>query len=210
MMKMYSYTKKNKSQKKVVMTCLMGALLMAVAGVSYFFTPTAAPSEDVAVGTNDVAIPVITLPQTEEKAARPYTVDAIIAKDFYKVNETQVANMTKFEGTYRPNQGIDYSFNNEAFEVIAIFSGEVSEVKEDPLFGHSCTITSGDVAITYQSLQDMKLVVGDTIKQGESLSLASANVYDKDLGNHLHLVVEQNGLRIDPEDIYGLTLEEIK
>lgn len=207
---MYSYTKKNKSQKKAVMTVFMGALVLAIAGVSYFSTRGVTPKEDVPVGTNDVAVPVITLPQEDEKAQRPYKVDAVVALDFYKKDETGVENMTKFEGTYRPNQGIDYSFNNEAFDVLAIFSGEVSEVKEDPLFGHSCTITSGDIRITYQSLQDMKLVVGNEVKQGDPISLASTNIYDKDLGNHLHIVVEQNGVRMDPEDIYGKTLDELK
>lgn len=205
---MYSYTKKNKKVKRMITGTLMVALLAAVAGISYMSLPS--DEVDQPVSTTQVDVPVISLPKTEEKAIRPYKVDAVIALDYYDGSDSDVANMTKFEGTYRANQGIDYSYNDEAFDVLAIFSGEVSEVKEDPLFGYSVSIKSGDVLITYQSLQDMSHVVGDQIKQGDALSLAAANVYNKDLGNHVHIVVEKNGVRIDPETIYGLSLEELK
>lgn len=205
---MYSYTKKNKKVKRMITGTLMVALLAAVAGISYMNLPS--DEADQPVSTTQVDVPVISLPKTEEKAIRPYKVDAVIALDYYDGSDSDVANMTKFEGTYRANQGIDYSYNDEAFDVLAIFSGEVSEIKEDPLFGYSMSIKSNDVVITYQSLQDMTHVVGDQIKQGDALSLAAANVYNKDLGNHVHIVVEKNGVRVDPETIYGLSLEELK
>lgn len=207
-MKMYSYTKKNKKAKRIVTGTLMVTLVAAVAGVSYM-NRTVDEAEQP-VSKTEVNVPVISLPKGEEKAIRPYKVEAVIAIDYYDGSDTDIANMTKFEGTYRANQGIDYTFNEEAFDVLAILSGEVSDVKEDPLFGYSVSIKSDDITITYQSLQDMKKVVGDSVKQGDALSLASTNVYNKDLGNHVHIVVEKNGVRMDPEDIYGKSLTELK
>lgn len=100
--------------------------------------------------------------------------------------------------------------DDQEFDVLAIFSGEVVDVKEDPLFGQSCTIKSDQLTITYQSLKDMKKSVGDQVSQGDAISLASTNIYNKDLGNHLHIVVEKDGVRIDPEDIYGKSLQELQ
>lgn len=118
--------------------------------------------------------------------------------------------MTKFEGVYRANQGMDYSFNKEAFDVLASFSGEVSDVKEDNIFGKSVTITSKDLSITYQSLSDITVKKGDKVNQKDPIAKAGSNIYNKELGNHLHIVVEKNGKIIDPELMYGKTNAEIK
>ena len=207
---MYRYTKKKSHRKAMVIASLSFVLAIAVVTTTYFLTNEREETSDIPVSNEQVNIPVISLPKSEEQAMRPYQVDAQIVLDFYGERKSEVPNMTKFEGTYRANQGIDYAYNDEAFDVTAIFSGEVSEVKEDPLFGHSCTIVSGDLAITYQSLQDMRFEVGSEIKQGEAISVAAANIYNKELGNHVHIVVEKNGERVDPESIYGKTLAELK
>lgn len=205
---MYSYTRKNKKLRRNLTISLLGVLAIAVGTLTYLSSQT--PTEDIPVSKEEVHVPVISLPETKEKAIKPFKVEANIVLDYYDGSDTEVASMTKFEGTYRANQGIDYAYNNEAFDVLAIFSGEVTDVKEDPLFGHSVTIKSDHLMITYQSLKDMKKSIGDTIAQGDALSLASSNVYNKDLENHVHIVVEKNGERIDPEEIYGKTLEELK
>lgn len=207
---MYDYTrKKKKLKKKTLLSMSMVAFLaLSLAGVSYLAQQS--PKEETPVIKEEVTIPVISLPQNEEKAIRPYKVDAKIVLDYYDGNTSEVNNMTKFEGTYRANQGIDYAFENQEFDVLSILSGEVSDVQEDPLFGYSCTITSGDISITYQSLKDMKKVVGDKVGQSEPISLASTNIYNKELENHLHIVVEYKGERMDPETLYGVTLSELK
>lgn len=187
---------------------MVALLALSIATVSYLAQQK--PNVEVPVIKEEPTIPVISLPQGEEKAIRPYKVEAVVVLDYYDATTGEVANMTKFEGTYRANQGIDYAFDNQEFEVLSIFSGEVSEVTIDPLFGNSCTITSGDVSITYQSLKDMSKVVGDQVTQGEVLSLASTNIYNKELENHAHIVVEYKGERMDPEALYGFALSEIK
>ena len=205
---MVSYTKKKNHRKALVIGVIAFVLAIIAAGTSYLLAPK--EQSDTPVSTKNVTIPVISLPATEEKAKRPYQVEATIALDYYDGEESDIASMTKFEGTYRANQGIDYSFNNEEFDVLAIFSGEVVDVKDDPLFGHSCTIQSGDLKITYQSLKDVRFKVKDQVKQGDAISLASTNIYNKDLGNHVHIVTSINDKRMDPEDIYGKSLAELK
>lgn len=206
---MMSYTKKKNHRKVLVIGVMAFALALIAAGTSYLLTQDK-NSADTPVSTKNVAIPVISLPAAEEKAKRPYQVEANIVLDYYDGNESEIASMTKFEGTYRANQGIDYACNDEEFDVLAIFSGEVIDVKEDPLFGHSCTIQSGDLKITYQSLKDVRFKVKDQVKQGDAISVASANIYNKELGNHVHIVTSVNDQLIDPEAIYGKSLAELK
>ncbi len=207
---MYSYTKKSSHRKAAVIGAMSLILAVAAAGISYLLVPHDEGATDTPVSIEAVNVPVITLPAQSEKAKRPYTVEASIVLDFYDGQTSEIPSMTKFEGTYRGNQGIDYAFNKEAFDVTAIFSGEVVDVKDDPLFGHSCTIKSDDLLITYQSLKDVRFQVKDQVKQGDAISLASTNIYNKDLGNHVHIVVEKGGQFIDPESIYDKSLQELK
>lgn len=205
---MYTYTKKKNHRKVLLIGSMTLILIAAVLGLSYLMTQR--PSADVPVSAEETTVPVIALPKEAEKAKRPYKVEANIVLDYYDGQEKEIRDMTKFEGTYRANQGIDYALDDQEFDVLAIFSGEVVDVKEDPLFGQSCTIKSDQLTITYQSLKDMKKSVGDQVSQGDAISLASTNIYNKDLGNHLHIVVEKDGVRIDPEDIYGKSLQELQ
>ncbi|MCI9291928.1 MAG: M23 family metallopeptidase [Erysipelotrichaceae bacterium] len=205
---MYTYTKKKNHRKVLLIGSMTLILIAAVLGLSYLMTQR--PSADVPVSAEETTVPVIALPKEAEKAKRPYKVEANIVLDYYDGQEKDIRDMTKFEGTYRANQGIDYALDDQEFDVLAIFSGEVVDVKEDPLFGQSCTIKSDQLTITYQSLKDMKKSVGDQVSQGDAISLASTNIYNKDLGNHLHIVVEKDGVRIDPEDIYGKSLQELQ
>ena len=205
---MYTYTKKKNHRKVLLIGSMTLILIAAVLGLSYLMTQR--PSADVPVSAEETTVPIIALPKEAEKAKRPYKVEANIVLDYYDGQEKDIRDMTKFEGTYRANQCIDYALDDQEFDVLAIFSGEVVDVKEDPLFGQSCTIKSDQLTITYQSLKDMKKSVGDQVRQGDAISLASTNIYNKDLGNHLHIVVEKDGVRIDPEDIYGKSLQELQ
>lgn len=207
-MNMYTYTKKKNSTKKKMIFTLSFVLLLGVGVLSYTFQQME-PKEDTPV-FNENPLPVIALPDSTEKGIRPYTVEAVIALNHYDPSNEEADDMTLFEGKYRGNEGIDYAFNDEAFDVVAIFSGTVSDIKEDPLFGHSITITSGDLVITYQSLSEITLTNGAEVKQGDVLGKASANVYNKDLNNHVHIVAKKGTTLLNPETLYDKTTSEIK
>ena len=206
---MYSYTKKKKFPKRKMIVGLSALLVVAVAFLSYEYTLN--KEKDTAVFNED-DVPVLTLPANaaKEKAKKPFQVDAKVVLDYFDGSEGEVDSITEFEGVFRGNQGMDYALDNQAFDVTACFSGKVSEVKDDSVFGKSVTITTDDLDITYQSLGETGLKQGNEVKQGAVIGKAGANIYNKDLGNHLHIVTTKTGAIIDPETIYDKTIEEIK
>lgn len=212
---MYSYTKRRIKTKRLFILTLSFLLIFTVGIMSWQFSKKEgeAPQQGQEQSVfQEEEVPVLALPDSEkeEKAIRPYKVNAEIALQYYDENNDKADDVTLFEGKYRANEGVSYVYNNEEFEVLSIFSGEVSEVKDDPLFGKSITIQSENLSITYQSLKEVKLAVGDKVNQGDVLSSASTNIYHKDLQNHLYLVVALNGKLMNPETIYEKTLSEIK
>lgn len=207
---MYSYTKEKKFPKRKLIVSLSCLLVAATAFMTYEYSLNK-NTKDSAVFKEDTT-PVITLPSgtQDEKGIKPFSVDAKVALEYFDGKDSKVDNMTKFEGIYRANQGMDYTFNNEAFDVLSVYSGDVSDVKDDSVFGKSVTIVSKDVSITYQSLGEVAVKKGDHVNQKDVIAKASNNIYNKDLGNHLHIVVEKNKKIIDPKLIYEKTLSEIK
>lgn len=207
---MYSYTKKKKVPKRNLIISLSCLLVATTAFLTYEYG-LKKKAQDAAVFKEDIT-PVLELPSKEqkEKAGKPFVVDAKIVLEYFDGKDSKIENMTKFEGVYRANQGIDYAFNNEPFDVMAIFSGDVSDVREDPVFGQSVTIVSEDIAITYQSLGDVVVKKGDQVKQKDVIAKAGSNVYNKELGNHLHIVVEKDKKIMDPKQVYDKTIDEIK
>ncbi len=142
-------------------------------------------------------------------AIRPFKVEAKKVMEYYDGQKHDVDSITKFEGVYRSNQGIDYTFQDEAFDVIASLDGVVSEVKDDPIFGKSITIQSDQIKITYQSLSSVEVQLNQNVKQNDIIGKAGESIYHKELGNHLHYVVSVSDKIIDPESIYEKTKEEI-
>ncbi|MEG0265827.1 MAG: M23 family metallopeptidase [Erysipelotrichaceae bacterium] len=206
---MYSYTKKGSSKtKKRLLIAFSACLLIMVGVMSYSYRgPLGSKSDEPVIANQDKL--VIALPNQEEKAIRPYKVDAKIVLGFFDGSDEAIKNVTEFEGTYRGNQGSDYSFENQVFDVVAILSGEVSEVRVDSLFGETIKIKSRDVEICYQSMKESGLKVGDKVKQNDILGKSSTNIYNKELGQHLHVVVEKKGQIINPESIYGKKVNDI-
>lgn len=205
---MYSYRKDKKLNKRKVIVTMGCVLAIAVSFFSYEYAIMRNEQETPVFKEEDV--PVLALPDTTQKAIQPFDVSANVVLDYYDGNESQTVNMTKFEGVYRANQGIDYALDDQAFDVKSVFAGEVREVKDDAIFGKSITIASDDLSITYQSLGAIAVKQGDHVNQGDVLAQAGTNIYNKELGNHLHMVVEKNNVIINPKNIYGKTLEEIE
>lgn len=206
---MYSYKKDKKFKKKRLLAVVSCLFIGAVGYFSYEYSLQSKP-KDTAV-FKDQSVPVLTLPNAAiEKAIKPFTVEAQTVLEYFDGKESEIENMTKFEGVYRANQGMDYAFNEEAFEVVAVFSGDVSDVKEDAVFGKSVSITSGDLTITYQSISDITVKKGDKVNQSDVIAKSGTNIYNKDLGSHLHIVVEKGGKIMDPKGIYDKALSEIK
>lgn len=206
---MYVYTKEvNKKRRNLlIVLCVVFIGTVSIFTINFMKKDDV---EDTLVGKVSKDIPVITLPDNKEKAHFPFDGTGKIVLDYYGDPNTKIDTITEFEGVYRGNQGVDFSIDNTEFEVKSMFSGEVSDVKEDAMFGNSITVKTEHVVITYQSLKDVRFKIGDKVLQGNVLGNASVNIYNKDLGNHLHLVVESNGKRIDPKSILNQSLDTIE
>lgn len=166
-------------------------------------------------------IPVVSVgdkqqePETkvEEKLTKPFAGEVQVARSFYDQNddaEKQGKSLVLFEGVYRPNQGADFTSNNKSFEILASLSGTVISKKDDPVFGLSITIESDEgVKITYQSLSETSVELNAKVKQGDVLGKSGENLYEADLGNHLHFIIEKNGTVINPEKSFDKTTKEL-
>lgn len=123
----------------------------------------------------------------------------------------QEQSLILFEGVYRPNQGIDYANKNETFDVLASISGTVTKKTNDPVLGWVVTITNSDkVSTTYQSLSKVNVEVNATVKQGDVIGTSGENVYEADLKNHLHFILQKDEQMYNPETYIGQTLDKIK
>ena len=121
---------------------------------------------------------------------KPYTNDKVtIAKYFYDYqadNATQEKSLLYHESTYIQNSGMDFSLE-EVFDVVSVLDGTVTDIREDELLGKIVEIKhDNDLVSSYQSLSEVTVKKGDSVKQGQTIGKSGTNSIDKDLGNHLH------------------------
>ena len=104
----------------------------------------------------------------------------------------QEQSLILFEDVYRPNQGIDYANKNEVFDVMAAISGTVTKKTNDPVLGWVVTITNSDnISTTYESLSKVSVELNQEVKQGDIIGKSGENVYEADLKNHLHFILQR-------------------
>lgn len=123
----------------------------------------------------------------------------------------QEQSLILFEDVYRPNQGIDYANKNEVFDVMAAISGTVTKKTNDPVLGWVVTITNSDnISTTYESLSKVSVELNQEVKQGDIIGKSGENVYEADLKNHLHFILQKDEQLYNPEKFIGQTLDMIK
>lgn len=206
---MYSYKKEKKFPKRKLIVSLLCLFAVSVSYLSYEYYEQTKP-KDTAV-FNEETMPVLALPSSASQTlVKPFLVDAQIAIDYFDGKESERETVNEFEGIYRGNQGIDYTFQEDAFEIIASMQGTIQHVVEDPIFGKSVTIVHEDISVTYQSLSEIAVKDGDVVQQNDVIGKAGKNIYNKELGNHVHVVVEKNGKIMDPKLVYNKAIDEIK
>ncbi len=123
----------------------------------------------------------------------------------------QEQSLILFEDVYRPNQGVDYANKGEKFNVLAAMSGTVTKKTNDPVLGWVVTITNGDkISTTYESLSQVSVEVNQSVKQGDTIGVSGENVYEADLKNHLHFILQKEDQLFNPEKFIGQPLNTIK
>ena len=132
----------------------------------------------------------------------PYSDQSVtIKKGYYEPSadeENQISSIIKHDNTYIQNTGIDYAGEN-TFDVLSILNGVVINVKEDEELGKSVEIRHDNGMISiYQSLSEVYVKKDDTVSQGLVIGKSGENKLDKDLGNHLHFEIYDNGQAVNP------------
>lgn len=144
--------------------------------------------------------------QIKEQMAWPASKDANVkvTMKFYDEEasqDVQEAALIRYENTFYPHTGIDIAAaDGKTFDITAALSGKVIKAEKDPVVGNVVEIESTDNLITvYQSLEDVKVAVGDQVKQGDVIAKAGRNIFEKNQGVHLHFEVKENNVLVNPE-----------
>ena len=135
-------------------------------------------------------IPVV---NTKTTIIRPYTdSDVKIVKNFYNYQGTE-----------------DYGKDNE-FDIVAILDGKVTKVSEDDTVGNIITIEHDNgIVSTYESIKDIAVKEGDTVKQGMKIATSSTANITSDLKNHLYFELSIKEKLVNPEDYFDKSIDEI-
>lgn len=160
---------------------------------------------------DDEAEEVINL--TNDKVVKPYIAEGVtISKNFYDKDAdeaTQEQSLIYYENTYMQNSGTLYTSEN-TYDVVAVLDGKVSEVKEDEILGNVIVIEhNNELKTTYQSVNDVKIKVGDEVKQGDVIATSGENKLNNTNKNCLLFEVYNKGQLIDPEKFYEMDLKAL-
>lgn len=144
---------------------------------------------------------------------RPYTsTDVSATIPYYNIdgtNDEQAAALIYYEGIYMQNTGVLYTSNN-TFDVVSILDGTVKNIKEDSLMGNIVEIEhTNNLTTVYQSLGEVKVKVGDKVKQGDIIATSGQNKIAADTSNALHFEVFYKGEVFNPEEFYLLDYNEV-
>lgn len=158
----------------------------------------------------DTNIPVL---GKDTKIIKPYTDQEVkIVRNYYDYQSdknTQIGSIIYHENTYLQNSGVSYG-GKENFDVVAILDGKVVDVKEDSLLGNIVEIEhSNEMLSIYQSLGEVSVKKGDTVKQGIVIGKSGTNNIGKDLGSHLDLELIIKGQTVNPESYYDKSVSEL-
>ncbi|MEF2968040.1 M23 family metallopeptidase [Paenibacillus sp. M1] len=149
--------------------------------------------ETVAV-SEDLAWPVANL--SEVSVVKPFYDNEGSAED-------HEAALVQYNDTFIANTGIDIARkDSQTFDVTAAMGGKVTRVEEVPLLGFVVEIThANNLKTVYESLADVKVKLNDQVKQGDAIASAGRNEMEKDLGNHVHFAVYENGELVNPASV---------
>lgn len=173
--------------------------------------PVAQDPEHITEEVINDSVPVV---NTTKSIINPYTDPSVtVGKNYYDYQgeeETQKKSITVHDNTYMQNTGIDYIAEN-TFEVVSILEGTVITVKDDETLGKTIEIKhDNDLISTYQSLSEITVKKGDIVTQGQVIGKSGTNELDKDLGNHLHFEIYDNGQSANPNNYLNKEVEEKK
>ena len=180
---------------------------------SYVLTTRYRDPEDIDFVNKTVFEEEIPVVNTEKVLIRPYSNSEIkILKGFYDPNadtNSQQNSLIYYENTYLPNSGVSYG-GVDNFDVLAVYDGTVTSIKQDNLLGTIVTINHDNNMISiYQSLGEVLVKENQVINQGDIIGKSGVCNIEKDLNNHLHFELILNGTVVNPELYYDKKISEL-
>ena len=155
-------------------------------------------------------IPVV---NTKTTLIRPYTdSDVKIVKNYYNYKGTedeQKESIIYYEDTYMPSNGISYG-KEEEFDVVSILDGKITKVTSDDTVGNIIIVEHDNgIKSKYESIKDITVKEGDTVKQGQKIATSSTANIASDLKNHLYFELTIKEEIVNPEDYFDKSIDEI-
>ncbi|WP_280770537.1 M23 family metallopeptidase [Salipaludibacillus daqingensis] len=131
--------------------------------------------------------------------------------DYEASVEEQKQSLIHYDNYYYQNKGIDLAKEDEStFDVTATLSGTVVKAEEDPLFGQVIHIEHDEDTLTiYQSLENVTVETGQSVRQGDVLGQAGRNLYNRDAGVHAHFEIRKAGVPVNPLDFMDKQLSDL-
>ncbi len=162
-------------------------------------------------GLFDNTMPVVNY--QEDKVIKPFEAEIVeVARNFYDKDasaEEQEKSLILYKDTYMPNTGVLYKANEE-FDVVAVLDGTVADIVADEIMGNIVTIKhSNNLATVYQSLNEVDVLIGDLIKQGDVIGSSGSNKVETDSDNMLLFEVIKDGEYINPNKFYDMNTKEL-
>lgn len=162
-------------------------------------------------GIIEDAVPVVNF--NTDKIFKPFMVeDVTVLKQFYDKDadsSVQENALIFYQNTYMPNTGVLYG-STQKFDVVAVLDGTIMDVSNDEIMGNIVTIKhSNNLKTIYQSLGDVKVLVGDLVKQGDVIGTSGVNKIETTSENMLLFEVNNNGEYINPDTFYAINPEEL-
>ncbi|SHM61715.1 M23 family metallopeptidase [Gracilibacillus kekensis] len=125
--------------------------------------------------------------------------------------EAQEQALISHQNKFYQSDGIAISTSDhQAFDVKASLSGQVVEVKQDPLLGNVVKMEHEQgISTYYASLDEVLVEKGTDVKQGDSIGTAGQNVLGQDNGVHVHFEVRKDGTPVNPENFVNQPIHKI-
>ena len=147
-----------------------------------------------------------------DKVIKPFDSETVeISKNFYDKDassDVQEQSLIMYQNTYMPNTGILYK-SSEEFDVINVLDGTVSDIVADEVMGNIVTVKhSNNLATVYQCLNEVNVLIGDLLKQGDVIGTSGSNKIESD-DNMLLFEVVYNGEYMNPENFYKMNIQEL-
>lgn len=144
----------------------------------------------------------------------PESIQTEIVTKFYDYeaeDADQEKAVTFYNNRYYQSTGVDIaSDDGEAFDVVASLSGEVLEVKEDPLQGNVVVLDHGnEISTYYASLENVAVETGDKLEQGGQLGTAGRNLFSEESGTHVHFEMRKDDVQVNPEEFFNETVKTL-